>query len=71
MGSLINIGLVIGGRSINNVITPGVSSARSRCDASYRLVHIDKHIGLVNDFPVNTSVGDRRGEMKRSRLTLR
>lgn len=51
MSTLVNIGIVVGGRGIYNSVSLGVSSAWGRCDASYRLVHINKDIRLVDNFP--------------------
>lgn len=51
MCTLVDVGIVVGGRGIYNGIALGISSAGSRCDASYRLVHIDEDIRLINDFP--------------------
>ena len=51
MSTLVDIGIIIGGRGIYNGVSLGVSSAWGRCDASYRLVHVNEDIGLVDDFP--------------------
>jgi hypothetical protein len=54
MSTLVCVGIVVGGRSIYNGIALGVSSARGRCDASYRLVHINKDIRFIDDLPVSS-----------------
>lgn len=50
--ALVSISLVVRSRSIHNEVALGISGTRCRCDASYRFVHIDKYIRLINDFPM-------------------
>jgi hypothetical protein len=54
MSTLVDVGFIVGGRGIYNHVALGVSSARGRCDASYRLVHINKDIRLIDNFPASS-----------------
>jgi hypothetical protein len=54
MSTLIDVGFIVGGRGIYNHVALGVSGARGGCDASYRLVHINKDIRLIDDFPASS-----------------